>query len=238
MKKIALFGFLTTLFLCLAYSGQSQETTSNSITLSESTIVISSSPIDLRTRGKFLSSNGEDITVRQFNDSVSTSRYEYLIDASKKPAEFKLQLKTETIFNFLDKAPPVDVLTSFSGQNFALKGKSTGLKLISFWSLACTPCIAEFPLIDSLKQQFREIEFLGVAIDDDEKVQKKLQEVKLPFTPIANGATLMKAFQVDSFPMHVVLDENNTITAIIPGVLHRSKLDQLINTLKTLASTH
>ena len=179
---------LTALFLLVSYFVHAQ---SNSISLPAGAVIIGSSQLHTDMKGSFLSTAGEAITAKQFNDSVATARYEYLVHTGKNPIEFRLRLKSKMIFNFLGKPAPVAELKSFAGRSISLKGGKKRLKYINFWSLSCASCIAEFPLVDSLRTRFTDVEFLGIAYDPDEKVSDKLKNLKAPFIPIADGGKHM-----------------------------------------------
>lgn len=178
----------------------------------------------------FYSLLGKSINLIEFNDSVRTSKYQYEIESIDGKNKFKLEHKKKTIYNFLGKNPPAVTFVNFVGKKVSSVGN--GRKTyINFWGLSCKPCIEELSLIDSIAKKFPKVNFLAIAYDDDKDVKQFLLKRHSTLQYIQSGKPLTKIFEVDYYPMHVIIDEKNIISTIIPGTLDKSKLTQLLNTL-------
>ncbi|MGE0529601.1 MAG: TlpA family protein disulfide reductase [Bdellovibrionales bacterium] len=94
-------------------------------------------------------------------------------------------------------------------QNF--QGKWT---LLTFWSTTCPPCHAEMPSLNQLALNWQGPEFQILTVNVDKegspegiaaKSMLREQELILP-TFFDNKKELMKAFQVEAFPTHFLVN--------------------------------
>ena len=66
---------------------------------------------------------------------------------------------------------PEFTLKTLDGENFALSGATGGLVMVEFWTSWCPPCITEAPVLEEVYRQYQDrgVEFVGIAIWDDER---------------------------------------------------------------------
>jgi thiol-disulfide isomerase/thioredoxin len=204
-----------------------------SLTVDANTVIIGSSPVsEQTTNAKFhLPNASEPIGIKQFNDSVNTSRYSYQIRHIKQESVFTLIKNKESIFNYLGKKIPVETIETSKNRSLQFKKKNSNLTYINFWASWCGPCIEEFKLIDSIKSKHPNVTFIGIGAETDSIVNQVSSKHKMPFLVAKNGTSLTKTFENRYYPMHVVVDRNNIVKVIIPGLLEEPKLKMLLNAL-------
>lgn len=117
-----------------------------------------------------------------------------------------------------------------------LAGKWT---LLSFWSYSCPPCLEEMPSLNqlSLSWQGPDMQIVTVNVDDEktenfELAKKFLQEqdIELP-TIFDRGLVLAKAFGVDVYPKHFLINTEGKIIWEAAGAFkwdQQSARDQLL----------
>lgn len=107
------------------------------------------------------------------------------------------------------------------------KGKIVILKC---WFVACHACVAEFPKLNTLVDQYRDrkdILFLSLATDPKEKLVQFLSLKKFDYAVVADQqGFITKELNVSTYPTHFLIDANGVIRKVV------NKADELIQTLK------
>jgi len=88
-------------------------------------------------------------------------------------------------------------LTLLDGQEIQLSDYEGSIVMVDFWSSWCPPCVKEAAVLQSVYAEYedRGIEFLGIAIwDDDQQVRKHLEEYGVTYP---NGLDVDGAITVD-----------------------------------------
>ncbi|WP_276504445.1 TlpA family protein disulfide reductase [Terrimonas pollutisoli] len=104
--------------------------------------------------------------------------------------------------------------------NFAdYKGKSI---ILDFWNHRCVPCLAAFPHLDSLQQQFdNDIQLILVNKESKDSTINffaRRKKIKMPSLPMITGDTLLSSmFPSEGYPYHVWIDRNGTISYFSGG---------------------
>ncbi len=88
-------------------------------------------------------------------------------------------------------------------------GRSSRPQLLHFWSLTCSSCLKELPLLGELKREHPEIELIAipVATDPPAQVARFVGRHRFPF-PVAFDlrGEAMRRFRVESVPLWILLD--------------------------------
>jgi thiol-disulfide isomerase/thioredoxin len=112
------------------------------------------------------------------------------------------------------------------------------LLVMNFWATWCPPCRHEMPVFIDLQKRYasRGVQFLGVAIDDADKVRAFAAEIGLNYPTLQgqlDAIDVMSAYGNESggLPFTVLIDRSGTIVARHPGVLDEASATQLIETL-------
>ena len=120
----------------------------------------------------------------------------------------------------------------------AWRGKSL---IINFWATWCAPCRHEIPLLQSIRQQWRDhdVEVVGIAVDYLDKVVAYADELKIAY-PLLIGEDdaldVARAFGVDSpaFPFTVFTDQRGEVVALYVGELHKTQADLILSVVQSL----
>jgi thiol-disulfide isomerase/thioredoxin len=205
-----------------------------SFTVDANTVIIGSNPVsELSTHVKFYLENGSGpIGIKQFNDSVNTSRYSFSMRHINKESVFTLLRNKESIFNYLGKKIPVETIVTSEDKSVHFNKKNKNLTYINFWASWCGSCIEEFKLIDSIRSRYPNVTFIGISADTDSIANQISVKHKMPFLLAKNGISLTQTFENKYYPMHVIVDRNNIVKVIIPGLLEAPKLRILLDALK------
>ncbi len=110
--------------------------------------------------------------------------------------------------------------------------------VLNFWATWCPPCQKETPLFVDLQEEYgdRGVQFVGVAIDDVEKVVDFANTYGVNYPMLVgaeNAIDIAKQYgnRFGSLPYTVVIDRQGKIVHIQHGELKRSIAEKTINTL-------
>jgi len=91
----------------------------------------------------------------------------------------------------------------------ALTGRIT---VLDFWFIGCPPCKAERPKLNAIVDEFGDkVRFVGFALDPAAALQKYQAETPFKYEIVPNSETIARAFGVDSYPRHMVIDRGGKI---------------------------
>jgi thiol-disulfide isomerase/thioredoxin len=119
--------------------------------------------------------------------------------------------------------------------NAALRGK---VVLFDFWGTWCPPCRQSIPTIRDINKHYadRGLQIVGVSSDNDEAVWQTFIEAQhMDWSEYIDlSGSVLKAFEIDSFPTYVLLDKDGVIRFRQSGFgdMTRGELEEAIN--KTL----
>lgn len=159
---------------------------------------------------------------------ISLGRYNQYFDFDKLFSSFSNQMQQQSFINVL-KAKLKESYKMQVGQIFPkdfFKGheqmqseikKSTQYHLIDFWYSHCDPCIAGFPKLKEIYDQFHSKGFDIVSISVDRQKDKKDYEAAIKKNGLTwnhvwdkDGVTAKK-FNIYVFPTYILLDKNDKI---------------------------
>ena len=116
------------------------------------------------------------------------------------------------------------------------KGK---VLVVNFWATWCGPCREEMPMFMKVQREQgpRGIQFVGIAVDNADKVRQYADELKLNYPTLIGGFGAMELSKsmgnnVMALPFTVVVDRAGRVAHTQLGPL---KEDQLLSILKQLA---
>jgi thiol-disulfide isomerase/thioredoxin len=112
------------------------------------------------------------------------------------------------------------------------------LLVMNFWATWCPPCLHEMPMFIALQERYAErgVQFLGIAIDDADKVRAFAAEIELNYPTLQgqlDAIEVMSAYgnETGGLPFTVIIDPSGTIVARHPGVLDEATATTLIEDL-------
>jgi thiol-disulfide isomerase/thioredoxin len=124
-------------------------------------------------------------------------------------------------------APDV-VFTNQHGKEFTLADFKGKIILLNFWATWCPPCIREMPALNELAKEFKDKDFIVIAIASgrqgregaDEFLQKrKLTSLQSYLDPEQN---FMRLMGIDSLPVSFIIDAEGKMQG---GVIGMSEWD-------------
>ncbi|MDD5268902.1 MAG: TlpA disulfide reductase family protein [Methylococcales bacterium] len=109
-------------------------------------------------------------------------------------------------------------LPDVSGNQHNISEWQGKIRVINFWATWCPPCLKEIPGFIALQEQYaaKGLQFIGIAIDDQEPVGKYLATIKINYPILIGGDTgIGLAHQlgniVDAVPFTVVVNRQGQI---------------------------
>lgn len=130
------------------------------------------------------------------------------------------------------------VLPDVDGRQQPLSQWRGKVLVVNFWATWCAPCREEMP--EFVAAQARDgpkgVQFVGIAVDDPDKVRAFAQEVKLNYPALIGGygaIELSKTLgnELAALPFTIVVDREGRVAHTQLGPLKRSALDGLLSRL-------
>ncbi len=108
--------------------------------------------------------------------------------------------------------------------------------LINFWATWCAPCRTEIPLLIAVQTRHsREIQVVGIAVDDAESVSRFEDEVGLNYVSLiglTEGPELMRRYgSAGQLPFTLVFDRTGVLRYRKTGELQADELSGWLNLL-------
>lgn len=156
--------------------------------------------------------------LNEFKKTKDSLIYTFKWDAKAEKSTIDL-VQSSDYNSYLGKEFPLKTLKTINNTEISLndlKGKPT---LINFWFTSCKPCIEEMPILNSIKEQFKDkVNFIAITFEPNEKVIAFLKKHKFNFKQITNARKFTDSLQMKSFPVNIFLDKNGVIQNINGGI--------------------
>ena len=129
-------------------------------------------------------------------------------------------------------------LPDVAGTQHAISEWQGKIRVINFWATWCPPCLKEMPEFIALQEQYADkgLQFIGIAIDDQEPVEKYLASTKVNYPILIGDVTgIALAHQlgniVDAVPFTVVVNQQGQIIHRQPGEFSKEEIMKIITPL-------
>ncbi len=121
--------------------------------------------------------------------------------------EAKLEFENGVITDdqSLEESPVFNGKT-LQGEDIDSKLFNDDLVVLNFWATTCGPCIGEMPDLNQLVEMYQsKVHFLACSAETRERIKAFLKKHPFKFKIIPNAREVEKAFDISSYPTHVVI---------------------------------
>ena len=112
------------------------------------------------------------------------------------------------------------------------------LLVVNFWATWCAPCREEMPEFVRLQQRFgpKGLQFVGIAVDDADKVRQFSQEIGLNYPALIGGYGAMELSRalgnrLMALPFTVIVGRDGSIQHTQLGPMKSDQLQRMIDKL-------
>ena len=130
------------------------------------------------------------------------------------------------------------VLPDVDGRQQALSQWQGKVLVVNFWATWCAPCREEMPhfIAAQAKDGGKGLQFVGIAVDQVDKVREFAQEIRLNYPALIGGLgaiELSKALgnELAALPFTIILDRAGNVVHTQLGPLKAAQLDALLDRL-------
>ncbi|RTZ40081.1 TlpA family protein disulfide reductase [Candidimonas sp. SYP-B2681] len=108
--------------------------------------------------------------------------------------------------------------------------------IMNFWATWCAPCVKEMPDLDALHSRYKDMNFVGLAVDTPVNVEKFIKKVQVSYPLLIGGhgaIQLMRALgnKQGGLPFTVVFDANGHIVERVLGAIKPVEFEQRLKHL-------
>lgn len=170
---------------------------------------------------------------QSYDEAARNCTFTFQDGLDKIPADSVDKVVGERLANlrecFIGLKFPNFTLTSIDGTQYKLSDLRGKVILLNFWFIACSPCVAEMPLLNELVEEYRGQEFLLLtfSLDDKESILNFKKKRNLNFAIFDKSDKLIENdFQLSyGYPINIFIDKNGIIADFkVGGVLSEDKL--------------
>ena len=140
-------------------------------------------------------------------------------DSGIDKSKFELTYKQDSVFLLLNKKLPEFKLKDLNGKEFSsaqLKGKPA---LINYWAIYCSPCVAEIPQLNHLKDKYGgKMNFIALTEntckDDTYTLMIFLEKHPFNYLVLQDAEQYKRDLKIDAIPVNIFIDENGIVKSI------------------------
>ncbi len=171
--------------------------------------------------------------------------YDHVISTTSKPKEFIATITSAPEKNIHALVPDFK-FTPLEGKEFHIKDLRGSVVILNFWASWCAPCVAEFPdLLDIIDQYNGKIILVALSSDQTQASVEKFiaaqskkhgAEInkKSVFIGLDPGRRITRdLFNVTTYPESFILDSNGQIIKHIIGIddWHKGSTQEILKSL-------
>ena len=129
-------------------------------------------------------------------------------------------------------------LPDTSGRQQSLAQWRGKVVVVNFWATWCVPCREEMPEFVKIQRELgpRGLQFVGIAVDQVEKVEQFASELNLNYPALIGGYAAIELSktlgnEVSALPFTIVISREGTVARTQLGAFDTTKLRSTINSL-------
>ena len=129
-------------------------------------------------------------------------------------------------------------LTDLHGKALSIDQWRGRVLVVNFWATWCAPCRDEIPIFIKLQQkhQARGLQFIGIAIDQREKVERFARDFAMNYPVLLGGIDMVELSRragnrLGALPFTIIIDRTGAIVSVQVGVLKEAKLEAMLQAL-------
>lgn len=157
------------------------------------------------------------------NVLLKTNQLElYEIFNATFPAKFKESFEGKNLKQLIEgnlfiksgEISPLFVANDYKGNVVSLSKLKGKYVLISFWASWCGPCLAEIPMLQKIRKDYKvdDLELISVSCDTDSAAFiKKITDLKMKWTNVFGNADMRNKFGNKPIPSLYLIDPNGII---------------------------
>jgi len=130
---------------------------------------------------------------------------------------------------------PNFALKDLDGNMIYLEETHGKVVLLNFWATWCGPCRVEMPFFERTYAEFKDEDFVVLAVDFDEPIEAVRafqEELNLNFPILLDpGGEVQRTYRVLGYPTSVLIDREGLIHAIHVGIMSDAQLDDYLGEL-------
>jgi thiol-disulfide isomerase/thioredoxin len=149
-------------------------------------------------------------------------------------------INAKQVWNFNSYEPKTlknESFTNLKNEIIELTNFENKTIYVSFWATWCAPCIAEKPMLDKLKEEFKhsnKIVFVDISLDKDREGWKSYLEKNKPKgTQLLskNESLTRRNFELNGIPKHIIVNNKNQYKSLrfIPAAKAYLENEELLN---------
>lgn len=129
-------------------------------------------------------------------------------------------LEMKKFFTLQNKKIPEFNLRNVESKRRTLEHFKGKVTFINLWFTNCFPCVKEIPLLNTLKEKYKnEVNFVAITFDSKEKVKHFLKKKKFNFEHIINAKNyLSKDLGNRSYPKIILLNKEGIVKYVGGGI--------------------
>lgn len=149
-------------------------------------------------------------TLKKNDSTINIVKYDFKYESTK----------IERIFSFENKKLPEFKLRNIESKRITLKKFEGKVTLINLWFTNCFPCVNEIPLLNALKEKYKdEVNFVAITFDSKYNVKHFLKKKRFNFEHIINAKNyLSKDLGNRSYPKIILLNKEGIVKYVGGGI--------------------
>lgn len=104
--------------------------------------------------------------------------------------------------------------TDINGFKVAPKSLAGKIVVLNFWFIDCPPCRQEIPELNKIAVVYADnpdVVFIGIAIDDKDKLKDFLKDNPFAYHIVANGRELAAKYGIKGYPTNVIIGKDGKV---------------------------